>query len=65
MPDSVEALSIECECAWEPEHGLQLVFASGERLSRVSPYDGHLTWASTVADRSLAGRVYVPERELE
>lgn len=34
---------IECECEWEPEHGLQLVFKDGRDLSRVSQYNGHLT----------------------
>ena len=34
-----------CECAWEPEHGLQLVFRGGDRLVRVSYQDGHLTHA--------------------
>ena len=31
------------ECAWEPEHGLQLVFRQGDELIRVGPQDGHLT----------------------
>ena len=34
-----------CECAWEVEHGLQLVFRGGDRLARVSDQDGHLTHA--------------------
>ena len=34
-----------CECAWDPEHGLQLVFREGAVLSRVSMQDGHLTYA--------------------
>lgn len=34
-----------CECAWEDEHGLQLVFRGGDRLVRVSDQDGHLTRA--------------------
>lgn len=32
-----------CECDWEEEHGLQLVFRQGQILSRVSDQDGHLT----------------------
>lgn len=32
-----------CECAWEPEHGLQLVFRDGRRLTRISQFDGDLT----------------------
>jgi hypothetical protein len=33
------------ECDWEVEHGLQLVFREGRRLTRVSSQDGHLTYA--------------------
>jgi hypothetical protein len=36
-------LSVECECSWEIEHGMQLVFRDGRAISRISPYDGHLT----------------------
>jgi len=36
-------VSIPCECAWEEEHGLQLVFRQGGKLTRVSGQDGHLT----------------------
>jgi len=36
-------VSVECECSWEPEHGLQLVFRGGARVTKVGPYDGHLT----------------------
>lgn len=34
-------VSLECECAWEVEHGLQLVFRDG-RITRVGMYDGHM-----------------------
>lgn len=34
---------VACDCDWEEEHGLQLVFKKGEKLSRVSGQDGHLT----------------------
>ena len=36
---------VACECEWEPEHGLQLVFRGGRKLVRVSEQDGHLTHA--------------------
>jgi hypothetical protein len=36
-------VSLECECDWEPENGLQLVFRDGAALTRVGPYDGELT----------------------
>ncbi|MDX6261519.1 MAG: hypothetical protein QOH84_3207 [Kribbellaceae bacterium] len=35
-------VSLECECDWEPEHGLQLVFRDGAALTRVGPYDGEV-----------------------
>ena len=38
-------LQIHCECEWEEEHGLQLVFRRGLKLTRVSYIDGHLTEA--------------------
>lgn len=38
-------LSIVCNCDWEQEHGLQLVFRRGTQLTRVSAQDGHLTTA--------------------
>jgi hypothetical protein len=38
-------VSVDCECDWEEEHGLQLVFRRGNQLVRVSEQDGHLTHA--------------------
>ena len=43
--DRLIYISISAECDWEVEHGLQMVFRRGERLSRVSDQDGHLTHA--------------------
>jgi hypothetical protein len=51
-------LSCECNCDWEGEHGLQLVFRDGLAVSKVGPYDGHVTNVSAYADPSLAGVVY-------
>lgn len=36
---------IACECDWEIEHGLQLVFRQGKKITRISEQDGHLTEA--------------------
>lgn len=36
-------VQIMAECAWEPEHGLQVVYRRGCQLARVSEQDGHLT----------------------
>jgi hypothetical protein len=35
-------VSLMCECDWEQEHGLQLVYEDGKTLTRVSQQDGHL-----------------------
>lgn len=51
--------SAECECSWEPEHGLQLVFRGGRTISKVGPFDGHLTNTSAFGREDLAGIVYV------
>lgn len=52
-------ISIECECAWEPEHGLQLVFRGGRTVSKVGPFDGHLTNAAAFGRQDLRGVIYV------
>lgn len=39
---------IACECEWEQEHGLQLVFRQGKKITRVSGQDGHLTEADAL-----------------
>jgi hypothetical protein len=33
---------LTCECEWEQEHGLQIVYRNGNQLSRVSEQDGHV-----------------------
>lgn len=62
-------VSLECECDWEPEHGLQLVFKGGGRVSKVGPYDGHLTNADAFGDEALEHVVYRgaewPEQEAQ
>ena len=37
-------VQITAECDWEPEHGLQIIYRRGAKLSRVSDQDGHLTY---------------------
>jgi hypothetical protein len=51
-------VSLECGCDWEEEHGLQIVFRDGAAVTKVGPYDGHLTNESAFADESLRGTVY-------
>jgi hypothetical protein len=54
--------SMECNCDWEPEHGLQLVIRNGTSIAKVGSFDGHLTNADAFADPSLVGVVYVSTR---
>ena len=35
-------VSLECECDWEPEHGLRIAFRDGATVTKVGPYDGAL-----------------------
>jgi hypothetical protein len=51
-------LSFEGEVPWEPEHGLQLVFEDGQRVCKVSQYDGHVTVAHACGDASRLGVVF-------
>jgi hypothetical protein len=51
-------VSIECNCDWEVEHGLQIVFKQGREVCKVGPFDGHLTNSDAFADPSLEGVVY-------
>ena len=55
-------ISVECECSWEVEHGLQLVFRDGRAVTRVGPYDGHLTNESAAPGADVAGLLYVSTR---
>lgn len=52
-------VSIEGECDWEPEHGLQLVLKDGRTVTKLGPFDGHLTNALAYARSDLEGVVYV------
>lgn len=36
-------LCVSCDCQWEEEHGLQLVFKNGQMLTRARGHDGHFT----------------------
>jgi hypothetical protein len=41
--DRLVYVEILCECRWEIEHGLAVIYRNGSTLSRVSEQDGHLT----------------------
>ncbi|MEU2159247.1 hypothetical protein ABZ532_30280 [Streptomyces sp. NPDC019396] len=51
-------VSVECECAWEPEQGLQIVFRRGSSVTKVGPFDSHLTNVSAFDRADLADVVY-------
>lgn len=50
--------SLECSCAWEVEHGLQIVVRDGLAVTKIGPFDGHLTNSDAFADPGLKGIVY-------
>ena len=56
--DKAIYVSLECECDWEPEHGLQIVFKNGLRVNKIGGFDGHLTNANAYADESLENVIY-------
>ena len=51
-------ISLECDCDWETEHGLQIVFKQGLVVNKVGPYDGHLTNSDAYADDKLENVIY-------
>ncbi|WP_327151564.1 DUF6985 domain-containing protein [Nocardia sp. NBC_01329] len=57
-------VELECECDWEPEHGLQIVFRDGRAVSKVGPYDGHLTNSAAYGDDRLDQAIYVARHML-
>ncbi len=36
-------LSVECDCDWDEERGVQLVFRDGVAVTKAGPFDGRLT----------------------
>jgi len=51
-------ISLECNCDWEPEHGLQIVFKNGSKVTKIGPFDGHLTNSDAFANPNLENVVY-------
>lgn len=49
---------VECDCDWEPEHGLQVVVQAGRQVTKVGPYDGHFTNAAAFHRDDLEGVIY-------
>jgi hypothetical protein len=57
-------VSLECNCDWEIEHGLQIVFKNGHRVNKVGPYDGHLTNSDAYDRDDLENVIYVSQWDL-
>ncbi|MDP1661082.1 MAG: hypothetical protein Q8L55_04125 [Phycisphaerales bacterium] len=51
-------VSVECECDWEIEHGLQLVLKNGLKVNKLGGYDGHLTNSDAFTDERLENVIY-------
>ncbi len=51
-------ISFACNCDWEREHGLQLVFKDGSYINKLGGYDGHLTNSDAFGDESLEDVIY-------
>jgi hypothetical protein len=51
-------ISIECECDWEIEHGLQIVMKNGLKISKLGQLDGHLTNSDAYGDPRLENAIY-------
>jgi hypothetical protein len=51
-------ISLECNCDWEREHGLQIVFKNGLVVNKIGQYEGHLTNSDAFADDDLEDVVY-------
>jgi len=56
--DGAVYISLECNCDWEPEHGLQIVFKDGHVVNKIGPYDGHLTNSDAYANATYENVVY-------
>jgi|SRR5215831_16041181 len=57
-------VSLECNCDWEIEHGLQIVFKNGLKVNKVGAYDGHLTNSDAYDRDDLEDIIYVSVRDL-
>ncbi|WP_026471596.1 DUF6985 domain-containing protein [Alkanindiges illinoisensis] len=51
-------ITLSCECDWEPEHGLMIVFKNGSQVCKVGAYDGHVTNSDAYADDALENVIY-------
>gem|GEM_PF-492934 len=57
-------ISIEGGCDWEPEHGVQVVIKNGLAITKLGPYDGHLTNEQAYGRKDFKGIIYVSSKML-
>jgi hypothetical protein len=57
-------ITLEGECDWEKEHGLQIVFKSGEYINKIGPFDSHLTNSDAYAREEFEDVIYVSRQML-
>ncbi|BBB58302.1 hypothetical protein UNDKW_0029 [Undibacterium sp. KW1] len=51
--DKTVYVSVECDCDWDVENGLQLVFRNGKEISKLGPFDDYLSNADAFGEASL------------
>ncbi|KIT17037.1 DUF6985 domain-containing protein [Jannaschia aquimarina] len=51
-------VSLEADCDWEAEHGLNICWRDGTDLVKVGGYDGHVTNDDAYDDPKLANVIY-------
>jgi hypothetical protein len=61
--DREVCVAVTCTCDWERIHGLQIVFSRGRVVSRVGPFDGHMSNAAAHDRADLVGVVYYNSRK--
>ncbi len=57
-------LSLECECSWEEEHGMSIVFKEGNYVNMIGSNCGHYTHSDGYAKPEFENRVYIGKDEL-
>lgn len=56
--DRAVYISLECDCDWEEELGLQLIFKRGQRISKLGPFDDFLSNADVYGLPELDSVIY-------
>ena len=56
--DKLVYITLECNCDWEEEYGLQIVFKQGLFVNKIGPYDSHLTNSDAYDDPKLENVIY-------